>query len=108
MSNNIKLVKPNKKKTVQVTSSSAIQGIEYSSDSDETVDMERPQKQKKYRKKKQNSSSKNETFNSNFANLANSKKYLIIVSPNPLSYLLFPLKEFFNFLYCKIIFKYVP
>ena len=76
MSNNIKLVKPNKKKTVQVTSSSAIQGIEYSSDSDETVDMERPQKQKKYRKKKQNSSSKNETFNSNFANLANSKKSL--------------------------------
>ena len=41
-------------------------------------------------------------------NLANSKNYLIIVSPNPLSYLLFPLKEFFNFLYCKIIFKYVP
>ncbi|MBO6978592.1 MAG: NAD-dependent epimerase/dehydratase family protein [Prochlorococcus marinus XMU1428] len=40
--------------------------------------------------------------------LANSKNYLIIVSPNPLSYLLFPLKEFFNFLYCKIIFKYVP
>ena len=41
-------------------------------------------------------------------NLANSKNYLIIVSPNPLSYLLFPLKEFFNFLYCKIIFKFVP
>ena len=41
-------------------------------------------------------------------NLANSKKYLIIVSPNPLSYLLFPLKEFFNYLYCRIIFKYVP
>ena len=39
-------------------------------------------------------------------NLANSKKYLIIISPNPLSYLLFPLKEFFNFLYCQIIFKY--
>jgi len=38
--------------------------------------------------------------------LANSKNYLIIISPNPLSYLLFPLKEFFNFLYCKIIFKY--
>ena len=46
MSNNIRLVKPNKKKTVQVTSSSAIKGIEYSSDSDETVDMDRPQKQK--------------------------------------------------------------
>ena len=38
--------------------------------------------------------------------LANSKNYLIIISPNPLSYLLFPLKEFLNFLYCKIIFKY--
>ena len=38
--------------------------------------------------------------------LANSKKYLIIISPNPLTYLLFPLKEFFNFLYCKIIYKY--
>jgi len=40
--------------------------------------------------------------------LANSKNYLIIISPNPLSYLLFPLKEFFNFLYCKIIYKYKP
>ena len=38
--------------------------------------------------------------------LANSKKYLIIISPNPLSYLLFPLNEFFNFLYCQIIYKY--
>jgi hypothetical protein len=38
--------------------------------------------------------------------LANSKRYLIIITPNPLTYLLFPLKEFFNFLYCKIIFKY--
>ena len=38
--------------------------------------------------------------------LANSKNYLIIISPNPLTYLLFPLKEFFNFLYCKIISKY--
>jgi len=40
--------------------------------------------------------------------LANSKNYLIIISPNPLTYLLFPLKEFFNFLYCQIIFKYKP
>jgi len=39
-------------------------------------------------------------------NLANSKKYLIIISPNPLTYLIFPLKEFFNFLYCQIIYKY--
>ena len=39
-------------------------------------------------------------------NLANSKKYLIIISPNPLTYILFPLKEFFNFLYCQIIYNY--
>jgi len=38
--------------------------------------------------------------------LANSKGYLIIISPNPLTYLLFPLKEFFNYLYCQIIYKY--
>jgi short-subunit dehydrogenase len=38
--------------------------------------------------------------------LANSKSYLIIISPNPLTYLLFPLKEFFNFLYCQIIYRY--
>ena len=38
--------------------------------------------------------------------LANSKNYLIIISPNPLTYLLFPLKEFLNFLYCRIIYRY--
>ena len=38
--------------------------------------------------------------------LANSKRYLIIISPNPLTYILFPLKEFLNFLYCQIIYKY--
>ena len=38
--------------------------------------------------------------------LANSKNYLIIISPNPLTYLIFPLKEFYNFLYCQIIYKY--
>jgi len=38
--------------------------------------------------------------------LANSKNYLIIISPNPLTYLLFPLREFFIFLYCQIIYKY--
>ena len=38
--------------------------------------------------------------------LANSKRYLIIISPNPLTYILFPLKEFYNFLYCQIIYKY--
>jgi short-subunit dehydrogenase len=40
------------------------------------------------------------------SDLANSKNYLIIISPNPLTYVLFPLKEFFNFLYCQIIYKY--
>ena len=38
--------------------------------------------------------------------LANSNDYLIIITPNPLTYLLFPLKEFLNFLYCQIIYKY--
>ena len=38
--------------------------------------------------------------------LAISRSYLIIISPNPLTYLIFPLKEFFNFLYCKIIYRY--
>ena len=38
--------------------------------------------------------------------LANFKSYLIIISPNPLTYILFPLKEFYNFLYCQIIYKY--
>ena len=38
--------------------------------------------------------------------LTNSKSYLVIISPNPLTYLLFPLKEFFNYLYCQIIYKY--
>ena len=38
--------------------------------------------------------------------LANSKSYLIIISPNPLTHILFPFKEFFNFLYCLIIYRY--
>jgi hypothetical protein len=38
--------------------------------------------------------------------LTNSKSYLIIISPNPITYLIFPLKEFLNFLYCQIIYKY--
>jgi len=37
---------------------------------------------------------------------ANSERYLIIISPNPLSYVLFPLREFINFLYCLVIYKY--
>jgi len=38
-------------------------------------------------------------------NLAKSNDYLIIVSPNPITYLLFPLKELCNFLYCQILIK---
>ena len=38
--------------------------------------------------------------------LATLNSYLIIISPNPLTHLIFPLKEFFNFLYCQIIYKY--
>ena len=38
--------------------------------------------------------------------LAKSINYLIVITPNPLTYLLFPLKEFLNFLYCQIIYKY--
>ena len=38
--------------------------------------------------------------------LAISKSYLIIISPNPLTYIIFPLREFFNFLYCQIIYRY--
>ena len=38
--------------------------------------------------------------------LANSKSYLIIISPNPLTYFLFPLKEFLIYLYCRIIYNY--
>jgi len=40
--------------------------------------------------------------------LANSRNYLIIISPNPLTYVIFPIKEFFNFVYCQIIYKYKP
>ena len=64
MSNNIKLVKPNRKKTVQVTSPEALQGIDYSGDSDSTVDLERQnrnKRKKKIRRKKnkERQSSKN-------------------------------------------------
>ena len=38
--------------------------------------------------------------------LANSKSYLIIISPNPITYILFPMREFFNYLYCQIIYRY--
>ena len=39
----------------------------------------------------------------NICALANLNFFLIIVSPNPLSYILFPIKEFYFFLYCKIL-----
>ena len=35
--------------------------------------------------------------------LANLSKYLIIISPNPLTYFLFPFKELYIFLYCKLL-----
>ena len=34
---------------------------------------------------------------------ANLNFFLIIISPNPLSYILFPIKEFYYFLYCKFL-----
>ncbi len=36
-------------------------------------------------------------------NFANLNIFLIIVSPNPLSYILFPIKELYYFLYCKFL-----
>tara|TARA_Y200000002_G_scaffold320071_1_gene279734 strand:+ start:462 stop:1175 length:714 start_codon:yes stop_codon:yes gene_type:complete len=35
--------------------------------------------------------------------LANLNIFLIIISPNPLSYILFPIKELYYFLYCKFL-----
>ena len=37
--------------------------------------------------------------------LANSKNYLIIISPNPITYILFPIKELYNYLYCQLLKK---
>ena len=39
----------------------------------------------------------------NIYNFANLNIFLIIISPNPLSYILFPIKEFYYFLYCKFL-----
>ncbi len=39
----------------------------------------------------------------NIYNATKSNNYLIVISPNPISYFLFPLKEFYNFLYCKLL-----
>ena len=44
-----------------------------------------------------------EFVSKNIYNLANSNNFLVIVSPNPISYILFPLKELYNFLYCKLL-----
>ena len=35
--------------------------------------------------------------------LTKTNSYLIIVSPNPLTYLVFPIKEFYYFVYCKLL-----
>ena len=39
----------------------------------------------------------------NIYNIANLNIFLIIVSPNPLSYILFPIREIYYFLYCKFL-----
>ena len=39
----------------------------------------------------------------NIFKLANLGIFLIIISPNPISYILFPIKEFYYFLYCKVL-----
>ncbi len=39
----------------------------------------------------------------NIYNFANLNIFLIIVSPNPLSYILFPIKELYYFLYCRFV-----
>ena len=36
-------------------------------------------------------------------NFANLNIFLIIISPNPLSYIFFPIKEFYYFIYCKFL-----
>ena len=39
----------------------------------------------------------------NIYNLASLNIFLIIISPNPFSYILFPIKELYYFLYCKLL-----
>ena len=43
------------------------------------------------------------SVSNNIYNIANLNIFLIIVSPNPLSYILFPIKEIYYFLYCKFL-----
>ena len=44
-----------------------------------------------------------EFVSNNIYNFANLNIFLIIISPNPLSYILFPIKELYFFLYCKFL-----
>ena len=44
-----------------------------------------------------------EFVSKNIYNFANLNIFLIIISPNPLSYILFPIKELYFFLYCKFL-----
>ncbi len=44
-----------------------------------------------------------EFVSKNIYNFANLNFFLIIISPNPLSYILFPIKELYIFLYCKFL-----
>ena len=44
-----------------------------------------------------------EFVSKNIYNFASLNIFLIIISPNPLSYILFPIKEFYYFLYCKLL-----
>ena len=44
-----------------------------------------------------------EFVSNNIYNFSKLNLFLIIVSPNPLSYILFPIKEFYFFLYCKLL-----
>ena len=44
-----------------------------------------------------------EFVSNNIYNFANLNIFLIIISPNPLSYILFPIKELYIFLYCKFL-----
>ena len=44
-----------------------------------------------------------EFVSNNIYNFAKLNIFLIIISPNPLSYILFPIKEFYFFLYCEFL-----
>ena len=44
-----------------------------------------------------------EFISNNIYNFSKLNIFLIIVSPNPLSYILFPIKELYFFLYCKLL-----